>query len=128
MAFWNLFGGGKIGEYQARLDRDPNDAEAHFYLGVEYEKRGNLKKAIGAFEEVIRLNPRSAEVHFNIAVLFEQMGEGRNAIKHMVMAGNLFSEKNDTANRDRARKTLHELHKKFNLSPEDLKPPGPEQG
>lgn len=118
---WNLFGNRKIQEYQKRVGRDPNDAAAHFHLGVEYERRGESKKALGAFEEVVRLNPRSAEAHFNLALLHERLNDGRNAIKHIAQAGNLFSEKNKPEQKALARKLLHEYHDRFKIPPEDLK-------
>lgn len=120
---WKLFRNRKIKELQERLARDPNDTEAHFQLGVEYERRGESQKALGAFEEVARLNPRSAEAHFNLALLYENLNDGPNAIKHIAQAGNLFSERNKIEQKDLARKMLHEYHARFNIAQEDLKSP-----
>ena len=122
--FWNRSANKKIKEYQARLAQNAGDAEAHFLLGVEYERRGDRLKALSAFEEVLRLNPRSAEAHFNLALLCESLNQGRRAIQHIVQAGNLFSAQNKTEQKNRARQLLREFHARFPQNPDA--PPGHE--
>ncbi len=102
-----------LAEYENRVASDPNDAEAHFLIGVDYEQRGDVEKAIRAFEEVCRINPRSAEAHFNLAQLFALKNEGSPAIRHITQAGNLFSQRNEIERKDQARSLLREFHSRF---------------
>ncbi len=122
MSFWKGFGSGKLRECEEKALKEPENPQCHFELGTEYERRGQYPQAIEAFQQTLKLNPRSAETHFNLGVLYEISRNGRKAIFHMVQAGNLFSERNDTENKDKARKKLKEYYKQFNFHPEDNPP------
>ena len=69
--------------------------------------------------------PDHAPAHFNLGVLYETIQNGRQAIFHMVQAGNLFSERNDSENKDKARKKLKVYYKQFDFQP-GTPPPHPE--
>ncbi len=121
MDLFRIFKNKTIRENQERIANHPDDAEAHFLLGVEYDRRGKHEKAVSAFKEVLRINPKSAEAYFNLALLYGQMNEGREAIRNITLAGNLFSQREQVEKRDQARKLLHEFHTRFQISPTDLK-------
>lgn len=123
MAFFDFLKNKTIPVYQDRIAKNPDDAEAHFLLGVQYEREGETDKAISAFEEVVRLNPRSAETLFNLAQLYNLKNNGPMAIRYITQAGNLFSQKNDSENKDRARKLLREYHLRFKDSVGTASPP-----
>ncbi len=106
MPSWNWFGSGKLKEFEESARREPENPQFHFELATEYEQRGRYPQAIEAFQKTLKLSPRSAETHFNLGVLYETIDNGRQAIFHMVQAGNLFSERNDVENKDKARKKL----------------------
>jgi len=121
MGIWKLFGEGKaIRKYKERLQSFPDDAEAHFYLATAYEEKGHLLEAIGEFKETLRLNPKSAQAHFNLGILYEKADDGKNAIVHILKAGNLFSEKGDSNNKERAYKRLRDYYQKYGFKPEDF--------
>ncbi|NIQ02662.1 MAG: tetratricopeptide repeat protein [Nitrospinaceae bacterium] len=122
MSFWNLFSSGRIKECQAKVRQEPDNPQWHFELGAEYEQQGRYPEAIAAFQETLKWAPRSAEAHFNLGVLYEKSEQGREAIFHMVQAGNLFSEKNDTAHKDKARTLLKDYYRKFDFA-RDSRPP-----
>lgn len=113
MSIWNWFGSDKLKECEDKARNDPDNPQVPFELGSEYERRGRHAQAIEAFHQTLKLNPRSAETHFNLGVLYEATENGRKAIFHMVQAGNLFSERNDTGNKDKARTRLKVYYKKF---------------
>lgn len=123
MPFWNWFGTGKLKACEEQARQEPENPQRHFELATEYERRRQYPKAIEAFLETLKLSPRSAETHFNLGVLYETTGNGRQAIFHMVQAGNLFSERNDLENKDKARKKLMAYYKQFDFQPGDKPPP-----
>lgn len=123
MVFFDFLKNKTIPVYQDRIAKNPDDAEAHFLLGVQYEREGQVDKAISAFEEVVRINPRSAETLFNLAQLHNLKNNGPMAIRYITQAGNLFSQKNDSENKDRARKLLREYHLRFKDSVGNASPP-----
>jgi Flp pilus assembly protein TadD len=117
MSLWKLFGANQIRKYEARVEHEPDHPQWRFELAAEYERQGQHARAVEAFQKTLELSPRSAEAHFNLGVLYETLGDGRKAIFHMVQAGNLFSERNDTDNKDKARTKLRKLYKKFDSIP-----------
>ena len=117
MSFWNWFGSGKLKKCEEKARNEPENPQYHFELATEYERRGRYPQAIEAFHHALKLSPRSAETHFNLGVLYETTGNGRQAIFHMVQAGNLFSERNDVENKDKARKKLKTYYKQLDFQP-----------
>lgn len=115
MSFWNWFGSGKLRECEKKAQNEPENPQCHFELATEYERRDQYPQAIEAFQKTLKLSPRSAETHFNLGVLYETAGNGRQAIFHMVQAGNLFSERNDVENKNKARKKLNAYYKQFDF-------------
>ena len=122
MSFWKKFGSGKLEECLEKARQEPGNPQHHFGVGTEYERRGQYAKAIEAFEQTLKLSPRSAETHYNLGILYETMSNGRKAIFHMVQAGNLFSERNDLENKDKARTKLKTYYKQFDFNPQDTPP------
>ncbi len=119
MVIWKFLDTKEIKERKQQIEKNPENAEAHFYLGVEYERLGRKKEAISEFQEALKYNQNSAEIHFNLAVLFESQKDGKSAIHHIIQAGNLFSGKKDLQNHSMARKLLQEYYKKFDFKPDD---------
>lgn len=121
MGLLDIFGEGKdIKKYKERLQSFPDDAEAHFYLATAYEEKGRLQEAIGEFKETLRLNPKSAQSYFNLGILYAKANDGKKAILHILKAGNLFNEKGDSHNKERAYKRLRDYYKKYGFKPEDF--------
>ena len=44
---------------------NPDDAEAHFNLGVIYGQQGRTDEAIREYQAALRINPDDAEAHYN---------------------------------------------------------------
>jgi tetratricopeptide (TPR) repeat protein len=110
----------EIKERKKELSLQPNDPAAHFNLGAAYDKAGKLHDAIKQFEETIKFHPNSAEAHFNLGVLYDSVKKGEKAIMHILKAGNLFGDKNDSVNKMESRRLLKEFYKKFGFKPEDI--------
>lgn len=110
----------EIKQRKAELSAAPDDPAAHFNLGTAYDKAGKIKDAVHEFEETIKLHSNSAEAHFNLGVLYENLNQGEKAIVHILKAGNLFGEKNDSANKMESRRLLKAFYKKFGFKPGDM--------
>ncbi len=60
---------------------DPQNAEAHFMLGLTYFNLGEYPKAQASFSQAMTLEPeRAAAVHHNLGVLAYQTGEMETAV------------------------------------------------
>jgi tetratricopeptide (TPR) repeat protein len=77
----------KIRRYRQAVQRNPNDADACYNLGVYYARSGNYKKAIEAFKRAVTVRPDDAEAHFSLGLAYGQKGlceEEIQAYKHAV--------------------------------------------
>lgn len=120
MGFLDWFKSDKIKECEERLKHHPDNPRLHFELGVEYERLGRHEEALAAFNETIRLDERSAEAHYNLGCLYDKLGDGKNAIRHMIQAGNLFARRNAQEHKEAARTKVQEYYHKFKVDPGEL--------
>lgn len=116
-----LFENKEIKKRKAELSLRPNDPGAHFNLATAYDKAGKIREAVHEFEETIKNHSSSAEAHFNLGVLYGTLNEGEKAIIHILKAGNLFGERNDSVNKMESRRLLKEFYKQFGFKPENSK-------
>src|SRR3990172_9097403 len=52
-----------------KVQKDPNNADAHLRLGLTYYKRNLFDEAKREYETAIGLDPKKAEAYFNLGVL-----------------------------------------------------------
>ena len=69
-----------VREFERILQRSPNDALAHFYLGLIYSTREELDKAADQYQQVLRLMPTHVGARLNLASSFERMNREEDAI------------------------------------------------
>ena len=123
MGLRDFFSKKKLKACRIKVESHPQDPSAHFELGVEYDRRRRFPEAIECFQKTLSLHPNSAEAHFNLAYLYEQSGDGRQAINHILKAGNLFAERGDAANKEQCRILSRDYYKKFDIQHEELSKP-----
>ncbi len=110
----------EIKKLKKEVSLKPNDPAAHFNLGTAYDKAGKIRDAVREFEETVKIHSSSAEAHFNLGVLYASLDKGEKAIVHILKAGNLFGERNDSVNKMESRRLLKEFYNKFGFKPEDV--------
>ena len=68
-------------ELDRQLDRNPNDASAHYKRGILYAKSGDFGRAEKDFSEVIRANPNDADAFNNRCWARAMLGDLQTALK-----------------------------------------------
>lgn len=56
------------------LEKDENSADAYFYLGNIFHMRGELGKAIKAFNKVLSLQPNHTDAAISLSILYNDIG------------------------------------------------------
>ena len=63
-----------IAAYRQAVRLEPQNALAHYGLGVAYSRKGENEQAIAAYREAIRLQPEHADAHYGLGVASERQG------------------------------------------------------
>ena len=58
----------------------PNNAGAHYNLGIAYRKSGQYQDAIASYKKALRIKPDYAEAHNNLGVAYDELGQYQDAI------------------------------------------------
>ena len=93
----------EIESYKMAIRINPDDLEAHFNLGNNYQKSGMYKEAIEAFKQAIRIDPDYAEAHYNLGNVYVLSNDKGSAIEQYKILKSLDPE--------RANKLYNEIHK-----------------
>lgn len=67
-------------QFNEIISRDPDDAVAHFYLGLILSREEETVKAVDAYKEVVRLLPSHPGARLNLALGYEQLNREEDAI------------------------------------------------
>lgn len=70
-------------EYQAALDCEPDNANAHYNLGNALMKTGQNEAARAQFGEALRLRPGFGQAAFNLAMALDATGDRAGAIARL---------------------------------------------
>jgi uncharacterized protein (TIGR02996 family) len=65
---------------EAAVSESPNDAQAHFYLGVALQALGEATEAIGHYERALELEPGLGEARVNLTAALLDAGEADRAL------------------------------------------------
>src|SRR5207237_7178308 len=66
---------GAIDEYRIVIRLNPNHVDAHYNLGIELQKKGDLEGAINEYRAALRVNSSEADVRYNLAVALRLKGD-----------------------------------------------------
>lgn len=57
------------------VELEPNDADAHYRLGIAYSELKRHEESVEELQESIRLDPKQPEVHYTLGVCFGEAGQ-----------------------------------------------------
>ncbi|HUA86769.1 MAG TPA: tetratricopeptide repeat protein [Bryobacteraceae bacterium] len=78
--------------FQQQLEistNNPHDADAHYQLGLIYQKRRQYTDAIARFQRAIEIDPSFADAHLQLGVIARQHQRIEEAIPHLKTAAEL---------------------------------------
>ena len=62
---------------------DPDHENAHFSLGLAYDKLSKNEEAIKSYKHAIRIDPNFKEAHYNLACRYSLLGDVSKALKSL---------------------------------------------
>jgi tetratricopeptide (TPR) repeat protein len=65
---------------RARIQKDPNDADALFHLAELYERAGLYKEAADAFGKTVAAKPEMGYAHFKLGTVYNRLGRYQDAV------------------------------------------------
>ncbi len=93
----------EAGEYEEAVtaleeasETQPDDEDAHFFLGQAYNQSGDYLKAADEFRKVLEIDPQSAAAHHNLGVTYFQLQDLQNAIAEFQAALEIDPDDPDT--------------------------------
>jgi Tfp pilus assembly protein PilF len=104
-----------IREFQAALEREPNNATTHSLLGLAYADAGRLPEAMASCRRALELEPNDPAHHNNLGTLLVRSGQVQEGVRHIEQAARLDPERAATyhfnvgaalLNADRARDAI----------------------
>lgn len=103
----------EISRHKEIIREDPLDAIAYFELGRAYLALGKHEEEVKAYQEAIELDAKYIAAHYNLSMAYDLLKDGPNAIKHMLRALSLSSEKRNHARIRNVQRQLKRLYLKY---------------
>ena len=72
---------GAIEDAKEEVRKNPDDAMAHFKLGVAYGESGKYEEAIESHKQAIRIDPDDATAHYGLGVTYIILRDKSSALK-----------------------------------------------
>ncbi len=68
---------------------NPRDADAHYQLGLIYQKRRQYTEALARFQRAVEIDPGEADAHLQLGRIAREQGRFEDAIRHLKIAAGL---------------------------------------
>ena len=78
--------------FQRQLEistNNPHDADAHYQLGLVYQRRHRFSEAITRFDEAVKIDPSMADAHMQLGAVARVQGRFDDAINYLKTAATL---------------------------------------
>ena len=83
---------GELEDAKELVRNNPDNAGAHFNLGVAYGANGMNKKAIKSYKQALRINPDLTKVHYNLGLAYLFSNDRGSALEQYKILKNLDTE------------------------------------
>lgn len=77
-----------IAELTKALNLDPQNADAHYIMGLSLYERGRLNEAVSHMKESLSINPKNTKVRNDLATLYLEKKMGLEAYKEAKISSN----------------------------------------
>jgi len=84
-----------LGYFKQSVEKDPEYAEAYYYLGMCYLRLDQCQESIRPFQQAIRIQPELAEAHRCLGCAYADLGHYHNAIEQFKQAIYMTNIKHD---------------------------------
>ena len=85
---------GEIEDAREAVRKNPDDAEAHYNLGIAYGESSKWKEEIEAYKQAIKIDPDYADAHYNLGIAYALLINDRgSALEQYKILKSLDSEK-----------------------------------
>lgn len=75
-------------DLMAALEREPENADIHYYLGLILFESGNFKDALHNFEEAVKLKSGTTAYHIALANVLEKLNRNKESLNHFRISRN----------------------------------------
>ncbi len=103
----------EISLHKEIIREDPLNATAYFELGRAYLAMGRHEEEVEAYQEAIKLNPKYTVAYYNLSMAYDLLKDGPNAIKYMLRALDLYTQKKNHARIRNVQRQLNLLYLKY---------------
>jgi tetratricopeptide (TPR) repeat protein len=103
----------RIEEQQSAIQKDPENATAHFQLGLAYMALGRHGEEIAAYKQAIKLKPNFTEAHYNLGVAYDLIGNEVLAIFHTRKALHGYTLERNHRGIRKSQRALRRLNEKY---------------
>lgn len=97
---------GAISDFSFAIQFSSTCAIAYFYRGMAWQKLEKYAEAVADYGEAIRLAPNAAVAHYYRGLGWQKLRNYREAIAHLETSAHLFEAQHNTANAQKALKSL----------------------
>src|SRR5258706_1494979 len=62
---------------------NPRDADAHYQLGLIYQKRHQNSEAVARFQRAVEIDPEEADAHLQLGRILLEQSKFEDAVRHL---------------------------------------------
>ncbi len=106
---------GTLEDFNQAISLNPNWIVAYNTRALHRRRMGDREGAIADLTEVLRLEPKNAVAYFNRGLIRRDLGERQEAIADLQSAADLFQQKSDTSNYQKALEKIQSIQASLNV-------------